>query len=85
MLNNYFDTSVLVAYYYPETISGLVEDELINSLYPVISTLTVVEFYSAIAKKIRKKQMTLNEAQQIINRFNNDVNNKNYKNLNLIY
>lgn len=84
MLKNYFDTSVLVAYYYPEEkFSDVAESEIFNSSRSIISSLTLVEFYSAIAKKIRTKYINHDEAQQIINKFNIHIQKHYYKNHNL--
>lgn len=83
MLEKYFDTSVLVAFYYPEKLSDLAEEELLNSFTPVISSWGMVEFYSVIAKKIRKNEMSSDVAYQITRQFQLDIKNKKYKNITL--
>ena len=66
----YIDTSVLVAYYCPEPMSEIVERFLQRLEYPVISTLTEVEFASAIAGKVRGKELSREDGNRIINQFN---------------
>jgi predicted nucleic acid-binding protein len=48
----YLDTSILVAYYYPEPISALVEKFVRALSRPRICMLTEVEFAFALAKKV---------------------------------
>jgi len=49
----YVDTSVLVAYYYPEALSEQVEAFLAAHFQTSISVLTEVELFSAISRKVR--------------------------------
>lgn len=49
----YVDTSVLVAYYCPEPLSVAVQQFLIEQPKPAISSLTEVELFSALARKVR--------------------------------
>jgi predicted nucleic acid-binding protein len=64
----YIDTSVLVAYYCPEPISSKAE-KIIRADVPVISPLTEVEFASALAKKVREKQISVESSNKILNEF----------------
>lgn len=61
----YIDTSVIIAYYCPETLSDKIEDYLINLSTPVVSNLTELEFGSAISKKFRTKEISLSDAEKI--------------------
>lgn len=73
----YVDTSVLVAAYYPEKISAKAQRHL--SKTPVaISPLTCLEFSSAVAKKMRGKELTKAEAQSIIAMFNTNKAQHNF-------
>jgi predicted nucleic acid-binding protein len=65
----YIDTSVLVAYYCPEPMSEKAEKLLISYLKPAISSLTEVEFFSAVSGKVRKKEINLKDADRVIARF----------------
>ena len=47
----YIDTSVIAAYYCPEPLSEKVDDFFISHPQPAISSLTVVELFSAIARR----------------------------------
>lgn len=58
----YFDTSLLVPYYCPEPLSQVAERTLRGDSRPTISDLVEVEFFSALAKKIREKQMAATDA-----------------------
>jgi predicted nucleic acid-binding protein len=61
----FIDTSVIIAYYCPETLSDKIEDYLKNLSTPVISNLTELEFGSAISKKIRTKEISLSDAEKL--------------------
>jgi len=65
----YLDTSVLVAYYCPEPLSEAVERTLRRMEQPAISALTEVEFASALARKVREKGMSREEANLVLNEF----------------
>ncbi len=65
----YIDTSVLVAYYCPEPLSEKAEKLLISYPKPAISSLTEVEFFSAVSGKVRKKEINLKDADRVIARF----------------
>jgi uncharacterized protein len=65
----YIDTSVLVAYYSPETLSLAAQTEIRRTAEPSISALTVVEFTSALAIKIRTNEMDEASARRILSIF----------------
>jgi predicted nucleic acid-binding protein len=65
----YVDTSVLVAYYYPEPLSEEAESYITRYDHPAISNLTEVELCSAISKKIREGSINRNDANLIIAKF----------------
>jgi uncharacterized protein len=65
-LRYYLDTSVLVAYYCPEPMSDQVQDFLSNQVKPVISLLTEVELFSAIARKVRMGDLRRKDGERII-------------------
>jgi hypothetical protein len=65
----YIDTSVLVAYYCPESISAKAEKIIIKADVPVISPLSEVEFASALARKIREGQISIESSKKILNEF----------------
>lgn len=62
----YIDTSILVAYYCPEPLSSGVQKALGNVKQPVISLLVEVELYSAVAAKIRAKELDATTARRIL-------------------
>jgi len=65
----YYDTSVLAAYYCPEPLSNKAEQLLLSDSNPCISELTKVEFFSAISKKVRLKELKKTDAEKIVFRF----------------
>lgn len=56
-MKSYIDTSVLAAYYLPEPLSEAAERLLCSLRPPVLSDLTIVEVQSAIARKIRQREL----------------------------
>ena len=58
----YFDTSLLVPYYCPEPLSAVAEQTLRGDARPTVSDLVEVELFSALAKKIREKEMSALDA-----------------------
>jgi predicted nucleic acid-binding protein len=74
----YIDTSVLVAYYCPEALSEKAEKFLIRYLRPAISSLTEVEFFSAVSGKVRKKEINLKDAGRVTARFLAHMDADNY-------
>jgi predicted nucleic acid-binding protein len=61
----YIDTSVIVAYYFPEPLSDRVESFLTACTQPVISQLTEVEFCSALARRIRLDELAKVDAERL--------------------
>jgi predicted nucleic acid-binding protein len=77
----YIDTSILVAYYCPEILSDQVETILRNTSNPAISHLTEVEFASALAKKIREKNLANADSMKIFSLFQSHIHHKHYSQL----
>jgi predicted nucleic acid-binding protein len=65
----YIDTSVIVAYYYPEALSEKAEAFLMTHIRPAISTLTEVEMFSALSRKMREGGLSRKHAGAIIAKF----------------
>ena len=65
----YLDTSIIVAYYCPEPLSEKVENIITDHAMPAISSLTELELFSAISKKIREGSMDCNDGNKIIAQF----------------
>ena len=65
----YIDTSVLVAYYCPESISETAEKLILSSKRPCISSLTEVELASALSRKVREKNLSPDDGNKIFNQF----------------
>jgi predicted nucleic acid-binding protein len=65
----YIDTSLLVPYYCPEILSRRAEQVLRSDAHPVISDLVEVEFFSALAKKVRGREMPAVDATRAGERF----------------
>jgi len=65
----YIDTSVLVAYYCPEPLSATAQQVIRDDVEPVISPLTEVEFCSALAIKVRTRELDMKMAQRLLSQF----------------
>lgn len=65
----YIDTSVLAAYYCPEPLSGPAQKVLQEAVERAISPLVELELTSAIARKVRTRQMRRREAQRVLDLF----------------
>jgi uncharacterized protein len=65
----YIDTSVLVAYYCPELLSGQVQSFLSEQLKPAVSDLTEVELFSATARKVRMGELSPLDGNRILSKF----------------
>lgn len=74
----YIDTSVLVAYYCPEEISEKVEAFLLGLKSPSISTLTELELFSAVSRKIREGHMKKQDGDRITALFLSHINENFY-------
>ena len=77
----YIDTSVIVAYYYPEPLSEKAEAFLVTHARPAISTLTEVEIFSALSRKIREGGLSRKEAGCIVAKFLGHVDGHYYTHL----
>jgi uncharacterized protein with PIN domain len=66
----YIDTSCLGSYYIDEIHSKKVQSILLSDDFPVISSLTEVEFHSMLNKKLRMKQISGDQQKRIIDTFN---------------
>ncbi len=77
----YIDTSVIVAYYYPEPLSEKAEVFLMAHLHPAISTLTEVEMFSALSRKIREGELYRKDAARIVAKFLSHVDGHFYTHL----
>ena len=69
----YIDTSVLVAYYCPEPLSEAVQRFLMAQERPSVSFLTEVELFSAVARKIRMKEMDPADGNRIVAKFSSHM------------
>lgn len=65
----YIDTSVLAAYYCPEPLSRQVQDILGQQAKPALSVLAEVEFFSAVARKVRMEELEMADGNRIIAKF----------------
>jgi predicted nucleic acid-binding protein len=65
----YIDTSVLVAYYWPEALSRAAQAEIRRAKGPSISPLSELEFISALALKIRTGEINEKSARLILSTF----------------
>ncbi len=62
----YIDTSVLVAYYCPEPLSDIAQRRLAAEKERAISSLGELEFVSALARKVRNRQMRRAHAHKVL-------------------
>lgn len=65
----YIDTSVLVAYYWPEKLSRAAQAEIRKAVDPAVSPLGEAEFHSALALKTRTGEMDEECARRIMSVF----------------
>lgn len=77
----YLDTSIIIPAYCTEPLSDRVDELLRRQSDVAISDLTEVEFYSALSQKVRRRDLTLDEAQQIAGDFRSDLNSGIYRRL----
>jgi hypothetical protein len=75
----YVDTSVLVAYYCPESISETAEKLILSSKRPCISSLTEVEFASALCRKVRENNLSPDDGNKIFNHFQSHLEQSFYR------
>ncbi len=65
----YLDTSVLVAYYVPESLSTLAQQRLVAAQGVMVSELTHTEFVSALSLRLRIGDLTHEAVQQVTTLF----------------
>ena len=65
----YIDTSLLAAFYCPEPLSQTVQERLSKVARLAISPLVEVELYSAVAAKVRAKELTVASAGRVLDMF----------------
>ena len=75
----YVDTSVLAAYYCPEPLSLVAERTLRSHSSPKISELTLVEFASAVSRKVQEKTLSHESATRVIAQFEAHVEDGYYE------
>ena len=75
----YLDTSVLISIYYPEPITPKVRTFLTNQKGLSTSLFSLVEFSSAVNKKILNRELPKQNGFKIINRFQDDIEEGYYK------
>jgi uncharacterized protein len=69
----YIDTSVLGAYYCPESLSAAAEAALRQIKNPVITLLSEVEFCSLLSRKRRLNELTERQMRAILDLFSTHV------------
>lgn len=69
----YLDTSIIVPAYCAEPLSNRVDELLQRETDLAISHLTEVEFYSALSRKLRQQELTLDAVQQLSGNFQADL------------
>jgi hypothetical protein len=74
----YLDTSVIAAYYCPEPLSDKAEPFLIADNRPAISSLTELELFSAISRKVREGNLNKQSAGRILAAFLSHLDNQLY-------
>jgi len=77
----YVDTSIIVPYYCPEELSGKAEDFLLAEVRPAISSLTEVEVFSAVSRKVREGGLNKKTGRRILAKFLEHVDRNFYTNL----
>jgi len=81
----YIDTSVIVAYYCPETLSETVEQLIVKIKQPAISHLTEIELTSAISRKIREKNLSQADGNRILTQFKSHIEQEFFRRLSIEY
>lgn len=69
----YVDTSVLAAYYCPEPLSEAAERAIRTLSSPTISELTLVEFTSALSRKVRDRTLSREDGIKVLAKFETHV------------
>ena len=76
-MNVFVDTSALVKYYYPEADSNKVERLILDAKRLYLCELSLVEFASALMKKVRMNELQEQEQQLIWEAFLSDTQAEN--------
>ena len=79
----YIDTSVLVPFYLPEALSDAVDELLRIEDTPALSQLVEVELFSAVARKLRMREISPEKARQIAMDFQTDLDENFYTRIQL--
>ena len=75
----YLDTNVVVAYYLPEALNAAVQRLFSGPERIAISSLSEVEFHSAIARRVRTKDLAQDDALEVLSRFKAHVDEALYR------
>ena len=70
----YLDTSVIVPFYLPEALSIAVRELLEIEEQPALSQLVEVEMFSALSRRVRMGEISLEQARQITAQFQVHLN-----------
>ncbi len=65
----YLDTSVLVALYLPELKSNKIQELVMHNGQTALSPLSEVEFFSALSRRVRMKEISREDGNRIISKF----------------
>lgn len=76
---SYLDTSVLAAYYCPEVLSRKVQKALDQVTEPTISPLVELEMHSALAMKVRARELDIAAAGQVLAMFQLHLSDGRYR------
>ena len=74
----YLDTSVVVAYYCPERLSEKTEQFATGGGRIAISSLTELEFFSAVSRKVREGDLRKDDAGRILATFLGHIDSQFY-------
>ena len=76
---HYIDTSVLAAFYLPEAGSAKAQKFYAGLSEAAVSTLTEVEFHSAIARRVRMNDLSRDNALKAISQFKVHIEDRLYR------
>lgn len=74
----FLDTSVVVAFYIPESLSPRVQELFSSDMPLAICSLTQVEFCSAVARLVRMKTIDKQSGQRVVATFQDHVDQQFY-------
>ena len=77
----YLDTSVLVAYYLPESKSSAAQKLLLSSDAKNISSLVQVELFSAVNRRVRMGEFPIEVARQVAELFRSHISSGVFKHI----